>query len=519
MENLEKKELERKKKRTYPKDFDLNNELYTLSCKKEKIILTGDPEEDMKKIQTINSEDKKNRLNIMDKNNYSLISYITSTKRPDLYHRYCFTSGEDYSIKLLKDQNEKIENSKNENEENEYSDSNKSSENYSTMKNKSIRYFTFNTNITYKCYNCGEVGHMSGNCPYENIIYCLKCNKKGHEEKDCPYTKCFKCNQFGHKSFQCPFKIDKLKICTRCFSIGHKNEDCLKNPIYPSENYYSFNNVQCLFCGSNKHLICPFSVEKSFDFKDGDNFDKFKKSDVEKWEENRKKNGKDGGNKDGNNSEEEGEIINERNYFEDLDDSKISSCIFCPICAGRHTINNCEEYELNQEKYKNKFDEQRENYVKNLLSKNRDTRDNYNRNKEYNNNRQYNNKDNNNYRKYNNKDYNSNRDNNDNNNRDYNNKDYNISYTNNNNNKYYRDRSRDKDYNNNMKNKDFKNRNNDFNDRNKDFNRNKNNFNDNNGRREFDSKFNKNIKGFGRGYYHEKKYRNNNNNSKGNYYN
>ena len=35
MDNLDKKES--KKKRTYPKDFDQNNELYILSCKKEKI--------------------------------------------------------------------------------------------------------------------------------------------------------------------------------------------------------------------------------------------------------------------------------------------------------------------------------------------------------------------------------------------------------------------------------------------------------------------------------------------------
>ena len=507
MDNLEKKES--KKKRTYPKDFDQNNELYTLSCKKEKILLTGDPEEDMKKIQTINSEDKKNRLNIMDKKDYSLISFITSTKRPDLYHRYCFTSGEDYTIKLLKNQNEKVENSKNENEENEYSDSNNSSsENYSTMKNKSIRYFTFNTNITYKCFNCGEVGHMSGNCPYENIIYCLKCNKKGHEERDCTYTKCFKCNQFGHKSFQCPFKIDKLKICTRCFGIGHKNEDCLKNPIYPSNNYFNFNKCKCSFCGSNKHLVCPFSNDKLNNFKQDDNYKEFNQFDVEKWEENRKKIGKDDNkdNKDDNNSEEEGEIINDRNYFEDLDDSKIASCIFCPICAGRHTIQNCEEYKLNQDKYKNKFDEQRENFVKNLLNKNRDIRDNHNRNRDYN----YNN---------NNREYN--------NNRDYNNNNKT------NNKEFKRERSREKDFNNfrnkdyngnkdiNKRNKDFDIfRNKDFNNRNKDFSRNENNYNDNNGRNYFESKSNNNIKGFGRGYHHEKKFRNNSKNfSKKSYFN
>ena len=93
---MDKKNNENKEKQNITND----NDLFTLSYKKEKILLTGDIEEDMKKIQTINSSDINNRLNIMDKKDYSLISFITSTKRPDIYHRYCFTSGEDYQIKI-----------------------------------------------------------------------------------------------------------------------------------------------------------------------------------------------------------------------------------------------------------------------------------------------------------------------------------------------------------------------------------------------------------------------------------
>ena len=475
---------DKKSKKKVSKDDEIDK-FFTMSCKKEKIILTGDPEEDMKKIQTINSSDKKNRLNIMDKKDYSLISFITSTKRPDLYHRYCYTSGEDYIIKQLKKKENNIENNKeniennkenniennkenlednkennnennkenaNENniEKNSESGSNSSLENYQ-MKGQLMRYFTFNTNITYKCFNCGEVGHMAGNCPYENKIICLKCNRKGHEDRDCPYTKCFKCNKFGHKNFQCPIKIDKLKVCNRCLGIGHKDENCLREPFYPYNNFYHNNKYYCQYCGSNKHLICPFKNNFNFnlDFED-EYLNDISKDEVENWENMRKKLNKEEKKqefKEDNKEEikeesEEGEIIEDgNNYFSDMDNREIYKSIFCPICAGRHYFEKCEEYILNKEKYKNKFDEQREIFVKNVINRN-------NRNKDY---------------------------------KDYNNR------------KFEKNRSRDKEYNNN--NKKFREK----------------NYDDYNNRNNFEHRFNN--KG--------KKYRNDNNSkySKGNYNN
>ena len=425
---MDKKNNENKEKQKITND----NDLFTLSYEKEKILLTGDIEEDMKKIQTINSSDINNRLNIMDKKDYSLISFITSTKRPDIYHRYCFTSGEDYQIKIPpkkqeenkkeekneeKELKEEKENESNElNEQNELNDlsenessSSSSSLNYKSMKNQSMRYFTFNNNITYKCFNCGEVGHINVNCPYENIIYCLKCNRKGHEEINCPYTKCFKCNKFGHKNFQCHNKINKENICNRCLSVGHSINQCLKEPFYPYNEFYIDNNYLCQFCGSNKHLVCPFKKNFKFDFnfnfENNENNDfTFSNDDIEKWEEYRKKYNKDDKKEENNfinsnnnikEESEEGEIsLDSNNIINGIENSEIANCIFCPICAGRHSLEKCEEYILNKDKYKNKFDEQRKNYVIDILKNNK------NNNKEYNKEHNNRNKDYNNYKKY-----------------------------------------------------------------------------------------------------------------------
>ena len=424
--------MDKEKNKNKDKQNIINdNDLFTLSYEKEKILLTGDPEEDMKKIQTINSSDINNRLNIMDKKDYSLISFITSTKRPDIYHRYCFTSGEDYQIKIPpkkqeenkkeekneeKELKEEKENESNElNEQNELNDlsenessSSSSSLNYKSMKSQSMRYFTFNNNITYKCFNCGEVGHINVNCPYENIIYCLKCNRKGHEEINCPYTKCFKCNKFGHKNFQCHNKINKENICNRCLSVGHSINQCLKEPFYPYNEFYIDNNYLCQFCGSNKHLVCPFKKNFKFDFnfnfENNENNDfTFSNDDIEKWEEYRKKYNKDDKKEEnnfisGNNikeESEEGEIsLDSNNIINGIENSEIANCIFCPICAGRHSLEKCEEYILNKDKYKNKFDEQRKNYVIDILKNNK------NNNKEYNKEHNNRNKDYNNYKKY-----------------------------------------------------------------------------------------------------------------------
>ena len=105
-----------------------------------------------------------------------------------------------------------------------------------------------------KCYNCGNLGHKSIDCPNKKAnsnnsntsgIICHKCKQKGHMLKDCPLAqntnnnninnsinnnnnenqiKCYNCGQLGHKSIECPNQ--KGKFCYNCKKSGHIKANC-----------------------------------------------------------------------------------------------------------------------------------------------------------------------------------------------------------------------------------------------------------------------------------------------------
>lgn len=127
------------------------------------------------------------------------------------------------------------------------------------MKRKENRYFNTSSNITIKCFNCNEVGHMARNCPNEIRVICHKCNMPGHFEWECFIMKCFKCHKPGHKFTECTVEEKDIIRCDSCKSIGHKIKDCLSNPKKINKN-----NFICSFCQKN-HLICPLFTKTNED--------------------------------------------------------------------------------------------------------------------------------------------------------------------------------------------------------------------------------------------------------------
>jgi len=316
---------------------------------------------------------------------YSLISYLTSKKKPDVYLADLVIKARNYKVNTNTQQkfiDPKIyarlekdgilpENSCESSSESEVDD-------YEKMKHKDVRYYTIG-NITIRCYNCNEVGHTSKNCPHDLIITCSRCNGKGHDDYECPNIKCFKCNRIGHKSFECKVSIKDIIKCDKCKNVGHEYEDCLINPEIRRKDV---KNILCYFCGKVGHFICPINKdykvieeyhsdhvvmsesekendESSEKYRSDENFleiiqkHKMKESSMEY---------KDTLNPSNNDTGENLQKKKRKRIFNAFRNEEIKRTAFCPKCGGQHKFSTCTV----QLKY-NSFDQLRQNYSKFLF--------------------------------------------------------------------------------------------------------------------------------------------------------
>ncbi|KAF9676307.1 hypothetical protein SADUNF_Sadunf09G0125200 [Salix dunnii] len=98
------------------------------------------------------------------------------------------------------------------------------------------RYFDPLDSGWSNCFNCGEEGHMTVNCPTftKKIKPCFVCGSLEHGAKQC--TKghdCFICKESGHHAKDCPQKYKgtprSSKICLKCGGSGHEMFSCMND--------------------------------------------------------------------------------------------------------------------------------------------------------------------------------------------------------------------------------------------------------------------------------------------------
>ena len=131
--------------------------------------------------------------------------------------------------------------------------------------------------------------------------------------------------------------------CENCNNFNHSSENCLVNPTLNIDQ----NNIKCLFCGSNKHFICPMKkppfIIYDYDSDDG----------ILSFEENENQLNHDYSNNNIINNDfysillffqreikKKKKLLNYK-IFPDVQNDEIYNIIFCYKCGGRHSSNCC----------------------------------------------------------------------------------------------------------------------------------------------------------------------------------
>ena len=373
--------------------------------KEEKNILDyfilGEDEDKVEIISEFNKNENSDENNIEENNEnnkkikYNVNSFITSNYRPDLYSPLGIIGGNKYNLKnnsIQKIENDTEEKEENEEEKEDEKEEEKEEEEKGESEEKESdilekkedkkieelekykllklgRYYILDEDITVKCHNCGEVGHVKDFCPYTNLKFCHRCLSHAHNDKDCKNKKCFRCNKSGHNKNECDIKESDILICFNCGNSGHRKNECLINPVEIEPKYIKNNGLSCFNCGSTNHLICPLSDRENIELnKESVNFSEIDEEEMENSNdqeissETPMEEDKDEIKKNSKKQKKKTKKI-----FDDLKNEDIKFTIFCSYCGERHRNENCPL--KNDPKFSNEFDIFRKNICSKILEK------------------------------------------------------------------------------------------------------------------------------------------------------
>ncbi|ETV92575.1 hypothetical protein, variant [Aphanomyces invadans] len=117
-----------------------------------------------------------------------------------------------------------------------------------TKPRKESRYFR--KDLTTKCFNCGEIGHMSNACVNSTVLRpCFMCGYRDHKANECPHLLCHRCNEPGHEARNCPNGRYYLDFCGTCGAADHDSREC-------PPRLRDAKLARCMVCFERGHLSC-----------------------------------------------------------------------------------------------------------------------------------------------------------------------------------------------------------------------------------------------------------------------
>ncbi|ETV92574.1 hypothetical protein H310_13234, partial [Aphanomyces invadans] len=116
-----------------------------------------------------------------------------------------------------------------------------------TKPRKESRYFR--KDLTTKCFNCGEIGHMSNACVNSTVLRpCFMCGYRDHKANECPHLLCHRCNEPGHEARNCPNGRYYLDFCGTCGAADHDSREC-------PPRLRDAKLARCMVCFERGHLV------------------------------------------------------------------------------------------------------------------------------------------------------------------------------------------------------------------------------------------------------------------------